>query len=134
VQTAILAQAVHGHRALAQGDSARALEIFTSLETSGTRLGLGVGLWEPLAPERILLAELLLARGEHAEAYRVASIFDHPEPLIFVPFLARSLSIRLRAARALPGAEWEQRAEEASARLESLGRADLIGREPGGIR
>ena len=132
--TAMLARAVLGHQALALGDSSRALEIFSSLESVGTRVGFDVGLSEALAPERIILAELRLARGEHEEAYRVAAIFDHPEPLIFVPFLARSLEVRLEAARALPGAAWARRAEEASARLQALGRGNHPGRESGGIR
>jgi hypothetical protein len=131
--TANLADAAHGHLALARGDSTEAVRIFSSLVTTGTRVGLDIGISEPLAPERILLAELLLARGEPEQAYRVASVFDHPEPLIFVPFTARSLSVRLAAAQALSGPEWAQRAQEASDRLVAL-RLDRRAGEPGGIR
>jgi hypothetical protein len=87
------------------------------------------GLVEPLAPERMLLAELLLARGEAEEAYRTAALFDHPGAAIFVPFVARSLELRARAARVMPGREWAERARDAEERLEMLGRPELV-RQP----
>ncbi len=55
----------------------------------------------PLAVERITLSEILLRRGEYRAAIDVASLFDHPEPLVYVAFLPASLSLRLRAAEAL---------------------------------
>jgi hypothetical protein len=53
----------------------------------------------------------------------VASAFDHPQPLIFVTFLSASLAIRLECAATLGR---EDLVERFGARLEALGRTDLI--------
>jgi hypothetical protein len=128
LRTSLLASAARGHEALARGDTLRAIEVFRGLTPISPYTALWNGLWEPLAAERILLADLLLARGEAEEAYRVAAVFDHPEPAIFVSFLPRSLEIRVRAAESLRGPDWSRRAEEARTRLAALGREEVLAR------
>jgi hypothetical protein len=54
--------------------------------------------WEALAGERLLLAELLLARGEALAALQVASNFDAPAPISYLPYLPASLTLRITAA------------------------------------
>lgn len=60
---ALLADALDGWYALAQGDSAQALERFAELVPSSRPGGLEWTLWEPLAAERIELARLRHATG-----------------------------------------------------------------------
>jgi len=55
----------------------------------------------PLAGERVLLARLLLARGDPARAARVASVVDSPAAMMHVLFLPASLRVRFDAAQAL---------------------------------
>jgi len=44
----------------------------------------------------------LIGKGRrYAEAYDVAAVFDHPSPMSFLPFVGRSLQVRLRAAEEL---------------------------------
>jgi hypothetical protein len=56
--------------------------------------------FEPLAPDRLTLARLLLLRGRPKEAYREASVFDQPQPISFLAFLRPSIEIRIAAATA----------------------------------
>jgi hypothetical protein len=83
--------------------------------------------WESLGGERMLLAELRLARGEFAEAMRLARNFDAPAPIPYLIYLPASLTLRLRAARSL-GDAGEVR--QVRARLVALGRPDPIGDRP----
>jgi tRNA A-37 threonylcarbamoyl transferase component Bud32/tetratricopeptide (TPR) repeat protein len=115
----LLADAVACHRSLARGDTAGAIARLRALSSTARRDVLLGDFVEALAVERALLADLLLARGEFEEAHQVAGIFDHPGPLMFLPFLGRSLEVRLRAAEELG---WEDRAAEYGARLQALGR------------
>jgi hypothetical protein len=77
-----------------------------------------------LAPDRLLLAELLLARRQPREAIRTAAVFDHPVPAVFLPFLPASLELRRRAAEVL-GAAGEAR--EYADRLTALGASQRLG-------
>ena len=54
--------------------------------------------WEALGGERLLLARLLLARGEARAALQVASNFDAPSPVTYLPYLPASLELRIEAA------------------------------------
>jgi len=126
LRSALLAAAGRAHLLLAEGDSAQALDAFRALKPVSPRSDLQYGLAEALAAERLRLAELLLSRGEAEEAYRVAALFDHPQPTLYLPFLPRSLAVRMRGAEAMGGVEWARRAREARARLEGLGRQDLV--------
>ena len=76
-----------------------------------------------LPVERLVRAELLYARGRYEEAIRIAGGFDHPTPVVYLPFLPASLVLRYRAAQALAQ---PQRAERYRSRLTVLGRADLL--------
>lgn len=124
----VLARAATAHLRTAEGDTTTALRLLRGLDPSFPASILDYGLVQPLAPERVLLAELLLAGGEAEEAYRAAEILDHPGAAMFVPFVAKSLALRIRAAEALPGRHWAPRAREARQRLEALGRLDLLQR------
>jgi tRNA A-37 threonylcarbamoyl transferase component Bud32 len=115
----LLADAVACHRTYARSDTVGAISCLRALSPTARRDSLVGDFAEPLAVERALLADLLLARGEFEEAHWVAAIFDHPAPLVFLPFLGRSLEVRLRAAEALG---WEDRAARYRERLRALGR------------
>jgi hypothetical protein len=123
-RTRLMADAVRAHRVLADGDTTGALERFEALRSVAPRQQLDNGFAEPLAVERLRLAELLLATGRAERAWEVASIFDHPQPFMFVAFVTRSLEIRSEAARSQRGRMWEARAEEARMRLDALGPPD----------
>jgi hypothetical protein len=96
-----LADGLEARLRLLDGDTAAAIGLL--------RMGLGLGrrdhleqdLAEPAAGERLLLAELLLARGDPGAARSAAAILDHPAPTAFLPFLSASLELRRRAAMAL---------------------------------
>jgi hypothetical protein len=79
------------------------------------------GLWESLGSERLLLAELLMARGEYALALRIADGFDHPQPAIYLVYLPASLALRARAGERLGR---PRLAEEFGHRLLALGGND----------
>jgi len=97
----LLAPAVAAHAALAAGDTARAISLLPDLRSAGSRESILWDLPNALAPERFLLAQLLLARGRPEEALTVAGIFDHPQPTTFLIFLGPSLRLRAEAAEAL---------------------------------
>jgi hypothetical protein len=81
--------------------------------------------WESVGSEQLLLAELLYAQGDYREALRIADNLDAPgRPETDLIYLPGSLSVRIRAARALRDTD---RAEQYRARLLALGRDDLVG-------
>ena len=70
------------------------------------------------------LAQVLCARGQYAAAIGVAANLDAPaRPPTDLLYLPASLSLRMRAARALGDREMEQRCQR---RLAALGRYDLL--------
>lgn len=103
---------------LARGDTAAALAGFRALAPTAPRDTLQWDLGESLPVERLRWAELALATGDPAEALRVASGFDHPEPIIYLGFLPASLDLRRRAAQALGRPDLER---SFRARLDRLG-------------
>lgn len=98
----LVAASLRAHVALADGDTARAIRQLESLSPNVRRGSLYYA-WESLGLERLVLAQLYLARGRYEEAYRQASALDSPGAanLIYPVFLPQSLEIRLEAARAL---------------------------------
>jgi hypothetical protein len=100
--TSLVARSMSAHVALADGDTTLALQRFINLTPTGSRELLQRP-WESLGLERLMLARLLLARGEYAEAQKVAATFDSPGAtnIINTVFLPASLEIRLHAAQAL---------------------------------
>jgi hypothetical protein len=122
----LTASAIEARWLLLSGDTGLAIDHLRSMRVFGTRAELLVSLDNAFPAERLLLAELLLARNEPEEAYWTAAVLDHAQPLLFTAFVPRSLALRHAAATRLPGSVWGQRAAEAHRRLEALGRADLI--------
>jgi len=110
-----------------RGDTALALEAYAGLVPSVRSSNWNWGLADPLSIERLRQAELLLATGRFEEAIDVASVFDSPAAVVFVPFIPASLAIRHAAAQGAGLSREERRFRE---RLEGLGRADLIGEPP----
>ena len=115
--TRMFADALGAHQALLSGDTARAIERLRRLNPAVPNDSITWSMSLPVAIERIKLAELLLARRDYAGAIGVASVFDHPEPMVYVAFLPASLSIRQRAAEALGQ---RQAADEFRSRLERM--------------
>jgi hypothetical protein len=113
----LFADAIRARLALHEGDTVQALGLLRGLRPNGKRPQISWGFWEPLAGERMLEAEVLLKRGEFAEAERVAAGFDG-HPSIYLLYLPPSLRLRIKAAEA------ERRPERAAAyrlRLSGLG-------------
>ncbi len=96
----LYSEALEARLSLLAGDTTAAMARLSSLESFGDKDMLAWSYGLPLPLERLLLAELLLARGVPEQALRTASAFDHQGPFVFRPFLARSLELRLEAARA----------------------------------
>jgi len=83
---------------LVRGDTASAVAQLLALPIVAPRDSLSWEYFEPLAPDRLTLARLLLARGRPAEALKQAAVFDQPQPVVFLAFLRQSLEIRALAA------------------------------------
>jgi hypothetical protein len=113
-----LADVLSARLALVSGDTMAAETGLRAALAVGRRDVLDWDVSESLAPERLLLAELSLARGQPAAAMAIAGIFDHPAPIVFLPFLPASLAIRRDAALALGH---RHDAELFNARLVALG-------------
>ncbi|HEY7615027.1 MAG TPA: serine/threonine-protein kinase [Gemmatimonadales bacterium] len=119
----LFAAALAAHILLARGDSAAAFATLEGLAPIARRDDLVWGYVESLPVERLVRAQLLHARGRHEEAIRAAGEFDHPTPVVYLPFLPGSLVLRYRAAQALAQ---PHRAERYRSRLAGLGRATLL--------
>ncbi len=98
---ALLVEVLEGWDALARGDTTEAIERFAGLTSGDSPLDLAWGLWQSVGAERLMLARLLLERGEYGAALRVAGKLDHPQPVIFLAYRPESLRIRADAASAL---------------------------------
>ncbi|NNM05850.1 MAG: protein kinase [Gemmatimonadetes bacterium] len=113
----ILNTALQGHVALARGDTTDAIDLLWSLRPAYPGNDLTYGIWEVLPYERLLLAQLLLAKNRFHDALDVAGAFDHPGPTAFLFFLPQSLAVRADAAAAMG---WDDQAEVYKERLEGL--------------
>jgi hypothetical protein len=118
-----LAQVLAARLVLLQGDTVPAIDLLRAELGAGRREALDWDISEPLAADRLLLAELLLARGLAAEALATATVFDHQAPAVFLPFLPASLTLRRQAALAL-GRDRDARRLEG--RLAALGQGGRI--------
>jgi hypothetical protein len=97
-----LARSVEAFVTLARGDSARAEQQLAALVPDahvGDTLQWDEA--EPRAGERLVLAQLLMARGEPQLAIDILNVFDSSRPLVHVLFLPTSLELRARAATLL---------------------------------
>jgi tetratricopeptide (TPR) repeat protein len=117
------AEALTARLALLRRDTATAIAHLRAALPNGRRDILDWDLGEPLASDRLLLARLLLARGFPREALAAAAVFDHPAPIVFLPYLPASLAVRRRAALALGQSALARSFE---ARLARLGRRDVV--------
>ena len=115
--------AAEAHLAIAVRDTSRAITLLQQLVRARNAVDIVWGFGSAFAPDRLLLAELLLATGRPHESAAVAAALDHEAPITFIAYVPMSLSVRYRAARALGN---ESAAMEARRRLERLGRQDLI--------
>lgn len=102
----LITAAVGARLPLLTGDSSEALRLLSALKPTAPGSELEWQLWESLGEERMILAELLLARRQFADAYRVAARIDSPQPLTYLLHLRRSLAVRIRAAEALGRSDW----------------------------
>ncbi|HTT68106.1 MAG TPA: hypothetical protein VMF70_08760, partial [Gemmatimonadales bacterium] len=87
--------------AVLRADTTQAIAILSSLTPRGT---MGELAWEwmaPLAEERLLLAQLLLAKGRYADALAVAGVLDAAAPMAYALYLRDGLEVRAQAAHAL---------------------------------
>ena len=83
---------------LLRGDTTRAIKELLALEPTARRNDITWMPWESLGAERMMLAELLLARGNARRAIDVATLIDAPEPAAYLYWLRFSLQLRVRAA------------------------------------
>jgi Protein kinase domain len=93
--------ALDARLALMSGDTAGATASMGALLGAGPQVDLDWSVGGSLAPDRLLLARLLLARRQWREAIHVAAVLDHPVPAAFLSFLPASLELRRTAAEAL---------------------------------
>ncbi|MBC7896317.1 MAG: serine/threonine protein kinase [Cytophagaceae bacterium] len=100
-EDSLRAQSLRAHATLAQGDTNTAMSMMTAL-LSAPRSEPGMA-WDetmPMAAERLSLARLLHARGEHRRAIAVLDVFDS-RSLVHALYLAPSLELRVQASTAL---------------------------------
>jgi hypothetical protein len=98
----LLAASLRARTTLASGDSAGALRQLRALvPTTASQADLTWNPWESLPGERLLLAQLLLARNQIDEAVQVAANFDSPVPIVYLMYLPASLSLRIQGAERL---------------------------------
>ena len=122
-RTRVFAEIMDVHATLLAGDSTVALDKLERLRPRGLRGWIYWSLWYGIGFERLLLAELLLARGDYERAYRIGEEFDRSAPVPYQALLPRSLVLRERAARALGRTDLVTRTRD---RLAELGRSDLL--------
>jgi len=126
----LLDAAVAARLALARGDSDQAVLRLKALRPNAPSRELVWQPWESLGIESLVLAEVLLARRQYAEAYRVAERFDSPQPLVYLLYLRRSLTIRIKAADGMRDVERSARDLARLKRLERLSSFPLPGPPP----
>jgi hypothetical protein len=116
-------EALNARLALMKDDTAGAIGALRAVLSGAPQTDLDWGPGGSLAPDRLLLARLLLARGQARDAIRTAAIFDHPVPAVFLPYLPASLELRHHAAQVL-GATREAR--DYTERLMALGASERL--------
>jgi serine/threonine-protein kinase len=95
----LMARVVAAHAILARGDSAAALDSIQALTPDAPLADIEWQPWESLGGERLLLARLLLSRGDYAGADGVASRLWSPQPVVYLTFLPAALEVRIQAAQ-----------------------------------
>jgi serine/threonine-protein kinase len=116
----LLTASLEARLTLLRGDSAGALEQLRRLApTAADGRDLTWNPWEALGGERLVLAELLLARGEALAALQVASNFDAPAAISYLPYLPASLTLRIKAAERLGDGKLADRLRRRRAMLQN---------------
>jgi hypothetical protein len=98
----LVARSLEAQVTLAQRDTTRAIAMLSALVPAVSPSG--IVQWSEVASvpaERLLLAQLLLAKGDAAGALAIANVFDSPSPAIYSLFLRASLDLRAAAAARL---------------------------------
>jgi thioredoxin-like negative regulator of GroEL len=95
------ARAMAARMLVLRGDTTAAIDSLLVLRPVALLPDLVWNYWDALARERLLLAQLLLARGRPAEADAVARSFDGQRTAVDVAFLPASLELRRKAAAML---------------------------------
>lgn len=125
-EASLYAASARGHALLASNDSAGARDAFRALIKHPFAPGYLLT-WTPMGgfgAERLLLASLLLAHGDAAEARTVAASLDAAAPSMFPLFLRSSLELRARAAQRLGDAQDVARIRARLAQLSAAGRTN----------
>ncbi len=94
----LLARVVSAYLPLVEHDTVEALSRFRALSPTAPRDAIYWLPWESLAPERMMLARLLRARGEWDEAERVAGWLDAPGAALYLIYRRPSLELRASMA------------------------------------
>ena len=118
-----MARSLEARVRLAQGDTSAAIEMLSRNAPSARKSALSWRPNESLVADRMLLAELYMARGQPWEAIEWASVVDAPAVLADLVFLPASLRIRAAAADA---AGDQQLSREMRRRLAALSRGNEI--------
>ncbi len=103
---------------LARADTAGAMALLAANAPAAPRDQISGKPWESLVADRILLAELYLARHKPYDAIDAASVVDAPAVVADIVFLPTSLRIRAEAADMVGD---QQLARESRSRLAALG-------------
>jgi hypothetical protein len=112
-----------GRAALWRGDTVGAIANLRAARAMGTSGELAWTFPAPAAEERMLLAQVLLARRDYGAAANVAEAFDHQEPMAFLAYVPASLEIRAASAR---GMGEGRAAAEFEARRAAIARASKL--------
>ena len=104
---------------LLAADSNEALRMLEKLRATAPGTDIEWQFEESLGEERMVLAELLLAKRRFADALRVASQIDSPQPLVYLLHLRRSLEVRAGAAEAMGRADLAARYRSRLKRLDA---------------
>jgi hypothetical protein len=119
---------VHGvmaaRLALLRADTAEAVAILSTLTPRGSMGEIGWEWMAPLAEERLLLAQLLLATRRYADALAVAGVLDATQAMSYALYLPDGLEVRARAAHALGRRALEAELRERLTALEQVRRAN----------
>jgi hypothetical protein len=94
----LFAASIAARVALGNGDTTAAIRALRQLVPSAARPKLMWFPWEALGGERLLLAELLLARGDVGGARQAAGQLAGSHPLVYLIYLRPSLVLQARAA------------------------------------
>jgi hypothetical protein len=111
---------------LARADTAGAIAVLAANVPAAPRVLLPAKPWESLVADRLLLAELYLARHQPYDAIEAASVVDAPAVVADIVFLPMSLSIRAAAADMVGD---QQLARDSRRRLEALQDSGTVGRQ-----